>query len=142
MSRTINRLTARQVEKLVTTGRHSDGGNLYLSISKNGGKRWVFFYRFNGKQREMGLGSATTSGVSLAKARELASQARSSLQSGKDPLEVKKQLLSVRHYPEHPISRQKARRYCPLRPIITPTVARAIESSAFSQLQDDSSFRA
>ena len=91
MGRLINKLTAKQVEKLNEAGRHSDGGNLYLSISKNGGKRWVFFYRFSGKQREMGLGSASLSGVSLAKARELASEARMHLQTGSDPLEVKKQ---------------------------------------------------
>jgi integrase len=42
-----------------------------------------------GKLREMGLGSAAT--VSLAKARELASQARSLLAEGKDPLEAKRE---------------------------------------------------
>lgn len=91
MSRLVNKLTARQVEKLTEAGRHSDGANLYLSISKNGGRRWVFFYRFNGKQREMGLGSASVSGVSLSKARELAAEARIQLQAGQDPLEIKKQ---------------------------------------------------
>ena len=65
MGRTINKLSARQVEKAVKPGRYSDGGNLYLSIAKNGGKRWVFLYRFGGRQREMGLGSASGSGATL-----------------------------------------------------------------------------
>ncbi len=30
---------ARQVETLNRPGRHADGGNLFLSISENGGKR-------------------------------------------------------------------------------------------------------
>ena len=52
------KLSARKVETLTKPGRHSDGDNLYLSISTNGGKRWVFFYRHGGKRKEMGLGSA------------------------------------------------------------------------------------
>ena len=39
-------------------GRHADGGGLYLSISPNGGRRWVFLYRWHGKPTEVGLGSA------------------------------------------------------------------------------------
>jgi integrase len=47
-------------------------------------------YRFAGKQREMGLGSATRAGTSLAKARELAAEARTALAAGLDPLEARK----------------------------------------------------
>lgn len=90
MGRAINKLSARQVEKAVKSGRYSDGGNLYLSIARNGGKRRVFLYRLDGRQREMGLGSASSGGVSLAHARELAAQARVVLNSGEDPIEVKK----------------------------------------------------
>jgi hypothetical protein len=72
MAKEINRLKARQAETLSEPGRHADGGNLYLSISRNGGRRWVFLYRWEGKQREMGLGSAARGGVSLADAREVA----------------------------------------------------------------------
>ena len=39
-------------------GRHADGGGLYLSISPNGGRRWVFLYRWHGKPTEIGFGSA------------------------------------------------------------------------------------
>src|SRR5262245_52584845 len=89
MARNINKLTARAIETAVEPGRYSDGGNLYLAISNNGGKRWVFFYRFKGRQREMGLGSAAKGGVPLAKARELAAAARLLLASDLDPLEAK-----------------------------------------------------
>jgi Arm DNA-binding domain len=65
MARKINKLSARAVETLKAPGRYSDGGNLYLSISDNGGRRWVFMYRRAGKQREMGLGSASRAGISL-----------------------------------------------------------------------------
>ncbi|HEX2430579.1 MAG TPA: integrase arm-type DNA-binding domain-containing protein, partial [Aestuariivirgaceae bacterium] len=90
MARSINKLSSRAVETLKAPGRYSDGGNLYLSISANGGRRWVFMYRFAGKQREMGLGSASKAGTSLARARELAAEARTALAAGLDPLETRK----------------------------------------------------
>jgi integrase len=89
VARSINKLSARAVETLKPPGRYSDGGNLYLSISANGGRRWVFLYRFRGKQREMGLGSASRAGTSLARARELAAEARIALADGIDPLEAR-----------------------------------------------------
>src|SRR5437762_13499448 len=89
MARAINRLTARQVETLSEPGRHADGGNLYLSISANGGRRWVFLYRWQGKPREMGLGSAAKGGVSLAGARKLAKEARDRLAVGEDPIKAR-----------------------------------------------------
>ena len=81
-ARSINKLSARAVETLKAPGRYSDGGNLYLSISANGGRRWVFMYRFGGKQREMGPGSASRAGISRARARELAAEARIALAAG------------------------------------------------------------
>jgi integrase len=90
MARSINKLSSRTVETLKAPGRYSDGGNLYLSISDNGGRRWVFMYRFGGKQREMGLGSASRAGTSLARARDLAAEARTALAAGLDPLEARK----------------------------------------------------
>jgi hypothetical protein len=70
MAREIGILNARKVETLKSPGRHADGGNLYLSISENGGKRWVYLYRFRGKRKEMGLGSASKGNVSLLEARK------------------------------------------------------------------------
>ena len=89
MAREVGKLSARKVETLKVPGRHSDGGNLYLSISDNGGKRWVFFYRFNGKRKEMGLGSAARGSVSLLDARKKAAAARKLVEDGIDPLDAK-----------------------------------------------------
>ena len=71
MARKINRLNARAVATITKHGRHADGGGLYLSISPNGGRRWVFLFRWHGKPTEIGFGSARD--VTLARARELAS---------------------------------------------------------------------
>jgi integrase len=79
-----------QVSRLYRIGRHSDGGGLYLSIGKNGRRRWVFVYRDRRtkKLREMGLGGAEL--VSLAKARERARSARELLSDGLDPIAERK----------------------------------------------------
>jgi integrase len=89
MARQVNKLSARTVATLKSLGRHADGHGLYLSISENGGRRWMFLYRRDGKMREMGLGSAQT--VSLAEARELADQQRRLLRQGLDPINARKE---------------------------------------------------
>jgi hypothetical protein len=83
MAREINRLNARAVATITERGRHADGGGLYLSISPNGGRRWVFLFRWHGKPTEIGLGSARD--VKLARARELASKARAKLAEAVNP---------------------------------------------------------
>ena len=88
MAREINRLNARAVATLSTRGRHADGGGLYLSISPNGGRRWVFLYRWHGKPTEIGFGSARD--ITLARARELAREARGNLAEGANPKEARK----------------------------------------------------
>jgi integrase len=88
MARTLNRLKARQVETL-GTGRHADGGGLYLVRDDNGRSRWVFMWTRDGKRREMGLGPAHKDGVSLAGARSAASDARDALVKGRDPIEAR-----------------------------------------------------
>jgi integrase len=88
MARKINRLNARAVATITKRGRHADGGGLYLSISPNGGRRWVFLFRWHGKPTEIGFGSARD--VALARARELASQARARLAEGTNPKAARK----------------------------------------------------
>jgi integrase len=90
MARGINKLTVRAVAGLTKPGRYSDGGNLYLQIAQSGTRQWVFFYRLNRKQREMGLGNAAPSNVTLAEAREKAIAARRQLASGIDPIDARK----------------------------------------------------
>ena len=88
MARKINRLNARAVATITKHGRHADGGGLYLSISSNGGRRWVFLFRWHGKPTEIGFGSARD--VTLARARDLASQARAKLAEGINPKDARR----------------------------------------------------
>jgi integrase len=89
MSRIKNKLTARTVETKKVPGYYSDGGNLYLRVSRNLTKTWAFYYKKDGKRTEMGLGSV--SNLSLEQARERASELRKQLATGIDPLSAKQQ---------------------------------------------------
>lgn len=83
MATSLNRLTPKKVASISEPGRYAGGGNLYLLVSKTGAKSWVFMYRLNGKQRELGLGS--TRAVQVAAARRQAVVCREALATGTDP---------------------------------------------------------
>ena len=87
MKRVLNKLSAQTVKTARKPGRYADGGNLYLLVDPAGAKRWLFIFRWQGKQREMGLGSLRD--VTLAQARERAAAARALLREGKSPIEAK-----------------------------------------------------
>lgn len=98
MARHIHRLSARAVATLTKVGRHADGNGLYLSISANGGRRWVYLYRNGGKLKEKGLGSARA--VTLAEARVKADTVRKQLQSGLDPIQEGRKVAGVMTFSE------------------------------------------
>lgn len=83
--RGLNKLTAVAVAKLSKPGRYSDGGGLYLQIRTGGTKAWAFRFMRDGQARQMGLGALHT--VTLAKARERATECRRLLLDGHDPIE-------------------------------------------------------
>ena len=85
--RSIFKLSATGVAKVKEPGYYGDGGGLWLQVSRTGTKSWVFRYARAGKAREMGLGPLHT--VTLADARDKATQQRQHLLEGLDPIEVR-----------------------------------------------------
>jgi len=81
--RILNRFSAKEVERLKTPGRHSDGGGLYLAIDESGRRRWIFMYVRRGRRVELGLGGGRD--LLLAAARTEATALRAMLASGEDP---------------------------------------------------------
>lgn len=81
-SRARNKLSARQVATLTKPNVYSDGGGLYLRV-RTSGRSWIFIGTFAGKRIELGLGNALD--VTLAKARERATEIRTMLIDGIDP---------------------------------------------------------
>lgn len=84
MAKGLHRLSALKVSKTTERGRYSDGGGLYLQVTRDGVKSWVFRYMRHKKARTMGLGPLHT--VSLADARIKAMECRKLLLNGSDPL--------------------------------------------------------
>lgn len=83
MKRTRNRLTQEFVDTAPGERRFADGEGLYLETLRNS-KRWVFRFRWYGKQCELSLG--TVSRVSLATARRLADKQRKLLGRDINPI--------------------------------------------------------
>src|SRR4051794_36710480 len=86
MARSLNKLTDTAVKKK-QPGRYSDGGGLYLYVSADLNKSWVFRWVRDGKRREMGLGAYRD--VSLAQARDKAIDCRKAVEQGRDPIAEK-----------------------------------------------------
>jgi len=80
----MNKLTALQVDKL-GPGMHADGSGLYLQVGTGDARSWVYRFKLNGKERYLGLGSATA--IPLKRARELADEARRLRAEGINPVE-------------------------------------------------------
>ena len=83
------KLTALKV-KTAGPGVYSDGGGLYLCVSSSRTRTWVYRFSWRGSRPEMGLGSVKT-GVGLAEARAARDEARRVRQSGRNPIEVRRE---------------------------------------------------
>ena len=90
-------LSATRVRALNAPGRYSDGGGLHLYISKAGRKSWVLRITIDGRRRDIGLGGYPS--VSLALAREKASDNRGPVAEGRDP-------VAEKHAPAMPTFRE------------------------------------
>lgn len=78
-------LTDVRIRNWIKTGQPvaiADGGGLTFTLSAKRTAAWVLRYRFGGKPREMTIGRYPD--ISLAKARELAIEARAKIQQGVD----------------------------------------------------------
>ena len=73
--------------RTAATGWHGDGDGLWLRVSPNGNRSWVFVWIRHGRRREMGLGAFGRGArqVTLAAARDKAEAVRAILGRGGDP---------------------------------------------------------
>ena len=84
----IEKLSASKVARISTPGKYGDGNGLYLYVSKNMTKSWVFRYQLNYTEHYMGLGPIHA--VNIKEAREEARKARILLVKRVNPLKVRK----------------------------------------------------
>jgi len=88
MARSINRLSHLKVATAKKRGLYADGGGLYLQVARGGSKSWLFRFKIDRRSRDMGLGPLNS--VSLAQAREIATECRQQRLAGMDPIEARK----------------------------------------------------
>ena len=93
VARTLGRMTALAVTKKRVPGLYADGGGLYLQVSNDRAKSWIFRFTLDGRARYMGLGSLQN--VGLQEARDLARAARKSRSEGLDPIEARKSVKTL-----------------------------------------------
>lgn len=88
-----HKLKPLQINKPLAKGMYGDGGGLWLSVGRGGGKAWVHRYMIAGKARNMGLGPYPD--TSIAEARDKAAENRRKIRSGIDPLDEKREAKTV-----------------------------------------------
>ncbi len=91
-------LTAALVRTIKEPGKYYDGQGMFLRVEPNLSKRWVQRIAVHGKQREIGLGSASL--VTLAEARAQALDNRKLARAGGDPLQAKRDAEAVLTFAE------------------------------------------
>jgi integrase len=84
----MGKLTALAVTRATAAGMHGDGDGLYLQVGSGGARSWVYRFVLHGRERYLGLGSATA--IPLKRARELAAEARQLRAEGVDPVEKRR----------------------------------------------------
>ena len=80
----MGKLTAVAVKAANKPGRYQDGDGLMLMVKDSGARSWVLRIQADGRRRDVGLGSAAD--VTLAGARDKATDLRKLFRAGKDPL--------------------------------------------------------
>lgn len=93
MPKKAKELTALEVKRLCTIGKHPVGSCIYLEINSPNSKVWILRIMVGGKRRSIGLGSYPM--ITLAQAREKALTARELIAQGVDPIEQRKAAQSA-----------------------------------------------
>src|SRR5262249_47995336 len=84
----MKRITAIEVGQIKKPGRYPVGNGVYLQITGERGRSWIFRYERQGRGHLVGLGPVAL--VTLAEARARGHDLRRQLLDGKDPLEERK----------------------------------------------------
>lgn len=82
-------MTAVMVKALTAPGRYGDGDGLYLDVAPGGARSWVVRVQYNGKRRDIGLGSLKL--IGLADARTAAVDMRRKVRAGIDPIQERRE---------------------------------------------------
>jgi integrase len=89
-----NQLTTRKIAAASKPGYYGDGAGLYMQVSKQGTKSWIYRFMLDGRVRDMGIGGLDV--FSLKEARERAREFRKMVKDGIDPIEERNRTRAAR----------------------------------------------
>jgi len=98
MARKITPLTATQIKQAKPKEKDyklSDGGGLYLLVTKAGGKHWKLKYAYEGKEKKLSLGKYPD--ITLLRARELREENKQLIANGINPNDLKRETKELQN---------------------------------------------
>ena len=84
----MGQLTANEIKSLTQAGRYNDGDGLILNVAAGGSKSWILRVQYEGRRRDIGLGSVKI--LTLTEARAKAREYRRLIAQGIDPVAERK----------------------------------------------------
>ena len=120
-------LSAVFVRTVAKPGMYPDGNGLNLKVVPSGARRWVQRVTIGGKPHNIGLGGYPA--VSLAEARELASENQRLIRQGRNPLAEKRLVVEELRRPSIPTFAQAAEQVIEMR---RPTWSNAKHASQWT----------
>lgn len=97
MPKVAKEMAAAEVARITAPGLYFVGGvaGLALQVTPTGARSWTLRAVIGGKRRDMGLGSYSQTGITLAKARQAAVDARQLISQGVDPIQRQQEAQST-----------------------------------------------
>ena len=99
----MGQLNVMRIKSLTEPGRYMDGDGLMLKVMPSGARSWILRVSINGQRRDIGLGSLKV--MTLAEARQKASDLRRDIARGIDPIAEKKKVEDPGAVPSTPTGR-------------------------------------
>jgi len=103
----MGKLTTLKIKHLSKPGRYSDGSGLYIEVTKNETKSWLFRFQLNGKRSTAGLGPYHSKSNTLAMARAKAVEYKALINKGINPIEHARGLIKIKIESEERENRDK-----------------------------------
>ena len=140
MARTTTALTATQIKTAKPKEKDyklSDGGGLFLLVTKRGSKLWRLKYKYDGKEKLLSLGAYPS--ISLSKARELREKHKTDIANGINPSAVKQELKAKQKQKikkeKNNLNKIKDEFFSQIKESVTPKYLKKLESYYINHIE-------
>jgi integrase len=140
MARSTSALTATQIKQAKSKDKDyklSDGGGLFLLVTKRNSKLWRLKYKFDGKEKLLSLGAYPS--ISLSKARELREKHKTDIANGINPSAVKQEIKAKQKQKikkeENNLNKIKDEFFLQIQESVTPKYLKKLESYYLNHIE-------